>query len=175
VLGDKVTSFDLWVDHHAQRWRGRPLVDAVSHGASAVGDHGLAWLVIGLARARRPGRRGPAIWSVLFTGAVIPLLNSTLKSSVGRVRPDRSGAPIGAVRIPRTASFPSGHTLAAWCAATVLADGDPLAPAFYGLAAAISYSRVHVRLHHASDVLGGMVLGIALGRIGRRLRPFGAR
>ncbi len=113
------------------------------------------------------------MWAVVFTGVVAPVLNSALKSTVQRPRPedhDRGDVPI---RIPRSTSFPSGHTLAAWCAATILADGDPLAPGYYALAAAVSYSRVHVRHHHATDVVAGTVLGIALGRLGRRLNPWG--
>ncbi|MHB8262378.1 MAG: phosphatase PAP2 family protein [Acidimicrobiales bacterium] len=73
------------------------------------------------------------------------------------------------VRTPGSPSFPSGHTLTAWCAATVLAAGDPLGPAYYLLAAAISYSRIHLRHHYATDVIGGMAMGIALGHIGRRV------
>ena len=73
------------------------------------------------------------------------------------------------VRVPRTASFPSGHTMAAWCAATLLADGDPLAPLYYAIAVMVSLSRIHVRLHHATDVVAGTLIGIALGRTGRHL------
>jgi membrane-associated phospholipid phosphatase len=51
----------------------------------------------------------------------------------------------------------------------MLAEDDPLGPAFYLVAAAVSASRVHLRQHHASDVLGGAVVGIALGRLGRSL------
>ena len=176
MLRDEGTAFDQWVDRRVERWRGQPLVDGVSTVASTIGDHGLVWFLLGLRRARRPGpHRGPAIWSVVFSGAVIPLLNSTLKSTVQRVRPERNEREVVPVRIPRTASFPSGHTLAAWCAATVLSEGDPMAPMYYALAGVISYSRVHVRLHHATDVVGGAALGIGLGLVGRYLRPFATR
>jgi undecaprenyl-diphosphatase len=57
--------------------------------------------------------------------------------------------------------------LAAWCAAVLLADDDPWAPAYYGLAGLISYSRVHVRLHHASDVAAGALLGLGIGALVR--------
>ena len=71
--------------------------------------------------------------------------------------------------MPRSASFPSGHALAAWCAATLLADDDPLGPTYYLVAAAVSLSRVHLRQHHASDVIAGAVIGVALGRLGRSM------
>jgi undecaprenyl-diphosphatase len=102
-----------------------------------------------------------------------PVVNATLKSVVGRTRPQAESPHRLPVRIPRTASFPSGHTLAAWCAATLLAEDDPWAPAYYAIAGAVSFSRLHVRLHHATDVVAGSILGILLGRLGRRLVPIG--
>ena len=76
------------------------------------------------------------------------------------------------VRKPKTSSFPSGHTLAAFCAATVLSrPGDRSGNALlYGAAGLIGVSRIHLRAHHASDVAGGVVLGTVLGLVVRRFR-----
>ena len=60
---------------------------------------------------------------------------------------------------------------AAFCAATLLADGDNLGPAYFAIAAVVAVSRVHVQIHHASDVVGGAVIGVALGGIGRAISP----
>ena len=68
------------------------------------------------------------------------------------------------LRRPITSSFPSGHATAAFCAATLLGGGP-----WYGLAAAVAATRVYVRLHHASDVVAGAVLGLALGAGLRRV------
>lgn len=176
MLSAVVESFDRFVDDRFATWRGRPSADAAAYAASALGDHGLLWFLVGLARAGRPGpRRALAVRAVVFTGVVTPLVNAGLKAAVGRVRPDRAGDQAGPVRIPRTTSFPSGHALAAWCAASLLAEDDPWAPAYYGAATAISASRVHLRLHHASDVVAGALLGMALGRTGRGLVGVGGR
>lgn len=112
-----------------------------------------------------------AIRAVAFSGVVTPLANSYLKSAVGRVRPAMHTQRSVGVRIPRTTSFPSGHALAAWCAATLLADSDPRTGAYYFIASAISVSRAHLRLHHASDVVAGALLGAGLGRLGRAIFP----
>jgi undecaprenyl-diphosphatase len=153
-------------------WRGKRLVDGAAYAASALGDHGFVWFLVGVVRGRNAGfRRAVAIRAVVFTGVVVPGVNAALKSAVGRVRPEREGRHSLPVRVPRTASFPSGHSLAAWCAATLLAEDDPWAPAYYLLAGAVSASRVHVRLHHATDVVAGSLLGIALGWVGRRIVP----
>ena len=46
-----------------------------------------------------------------------------------------------------------------------------MAPVYFGAAAIVAASRVYVKIHHASDVIAGVAVGLALGRIGRRLAP----
>jgi membrane-associated phospholipid phosphatase len=77
------------------------------------------------------------------------------------------------MRVPITSSFPSGHATAAFTAAVFLSDDDrALAPLWFGLAAAVAFSRVYVRMHHASDTVAGAAIGLALGTGLRRiLRP----
>jgi undecaprenyl-diphosphatase len=43
--------------------------------------------------------------------------------------------------------------------------GDPLWPIYFAIAAVVAASRCYVRIHHASDVLGGIAVGLALGLI----------
>src|SRR5215472_7567453 len=111
MLERTVDAFDRVVDRWAAPWRGKPLPDTVASVASALGDHGLVWFLLGLVRGRRPGlRRFVAVRAVVFTGVVAPVVNASLKAIVGRARPERPNRHSVPVRIPRTASFPSGHT-----------------------------------------------------------------
>jgi membrane-associated phospholipid phosphatase len=167
-----VDALDGRMDSILGRWRGNPVADTLAYGASALGDHGLAWFLIGVARGRKPGPgRGRAAWAVVFSGAVTPVVNEALKRSVGRGRPTPDDDDPRPVRVPRSTSFPSGHALAAWCAATLLATDDPLGPLYYALAGMVSVSRVHLRQHHPTDVLAGAALGVGLGRLGRSVEP----
>jgi undecaprenyl-diphosphatase len=60
--------------------------------------------------------------------------------------------------------FPSGHTSAAFAVATVLAKKRPRHRwLYYGLAAAVAWSRVERGAHDLEDVLGGAALGLAAG------------
>jgi len=65
-------------------------------------------------------------------------------------------------------SFPSGHTIAAFSIATVIARryrGHRWVPwAAYGLAGAIGFSRITLHAHFPSDVFLGTVLGYAIAR-----------
>lgn len=173
-----VAAFDEQVDSLFDRLRGNRVADRVFYTASALGDFGLIWVVFALLRALRSGARNEkaALRAIIATGIESLLVNVVLKSFVRRHRPPRRGDHPLPLRQPLSSSFPSGHATAAFCGATLLADGgDPLAPLYYATAAVVAASRVYVRIHHASDVLGGVVVGSALGLIGRRIVPLDER
>src|ERR1700683_2364163 len=95
-----VDAVDDRVDAVMGRWRGRPGADGLAYGASALGDHGLVWFLIGLARGRRPGKRRRATWAIVFSGAVTPVVNAAVKSAVGRGRPVPRQDDPTPVRVP---------------------------------------------------------------------------
>jgi hypothetical protein len=51
----------------------------------------------------------------------------------------------------------------------------PTKVAIFGLGGLVAASRVHVRIHHASDVVGGLAVGLALGAVARRVFPLHRR
>ncbi|HWW52646.1 MAG TPA: phosphatase PAP2 family protein, partial [Acidimicrobiales bacterium] len=51
----------------------------------------------------------------------------------------------------------------AFCTAFVLADSDTQTAANVGFAAAVAASRVHLKAHHPTDVIGGAAIGSVLG------------
>jgi membrane-associated phospholipid phosphatase len=172
---DAIALFDEQVDAWFAPYRGVPSIDAAARIISGLGDHGLVWAVSTAWRARRSGaRRNRAVRALAVAGVESSVVNAGLKAFVGRPRPNPSDLRLGEnvipLREPRTSSFPSGHTLAAFCAATVLSErGDPGGNVLlFACAALVGVSRVHLQAHHASDVLGGVVVGTALGAVGRR-------
>ena len=68
-------------------------------------------------------------------------------------------------------SFPSGHASSATFAVFVLAGfaGWPVSWIFVTVAVLVALSRVVVRIHHLSDILGGAVVGAALGAVAASL------
>jgi undecaprenyl-diphosphatase len=171
-LGLRVAEVDEAVDAWVERVRG-PALDPVFYGLSTAADHGLLWQALGALLA---AGEGEPMLAVRF-GAVLAmesaLTNGPVKQCFRRVRPARDDAdrtlPYGMHR-PITSSFPSGHAATAFTAATVLAGGAAT-PALYTLATLIAASRVYVRMHHASDVVAGAALGLALGLVARRVLP----
>lgn len=171
-----VADFDAWADAALDRLRGNPTADRVFYGASAVFDHSMGWLILGALR----GLRSEHDWhAAVRVGAGVfaesALVNVGIKSLFRRSRPPWEVDRPLPLRRPRTSSFPSGHATAAFTAVALLADDDPLWPLYYVLAVIVSTSRAYVRIHHASDVLGGIAVGIVLGRVGRRLVPLPPR
>jgi undecaprenyl-diphosphatase len=141
------------------------------YAASAAGDHSLIWLALAGLEGWRSGQGGRALLRAgAALGAESVLVNGLVKLAFRRRRPDSTGPRPLPLRIPRTSSFPSGHASAAFFAAALLRDGAP-APLVYAVAATVASSRVHVGMHHASDVIAGAALGAALGEITRRLYP----
>lgn len=60
--------------------------------------------------------------------------------------------------------FPSGHAMFSFLLAYLIAQKYPkLAPLFYGVAVAISWSRVEGAAHFPYQVLGGALIGTLLG------------
>ena len=174
-LGHAVDVFDKAVDAQFDKLRGKPLPDRIFYGASAVGDHGLVWLIFGSLRGLRGGPRNHHLKAALRLGIGVgvesALVNLGIKSLFRRKRPawelDR---PLH-LRRPRTSSFPSGHATSAFTAAGLLGDQDHLKPLYYVVAVVVAWSRVYVKIHHASDVVAGIVIGALLGKLGKRLFP----
>jgi undecaprenyl-diphosphatase len=169
---DAIARFDAAVERTVEGIRS-PELDQIFYALSAAGDHSKLWHSLAWLRGVATGRPDEArrMSSALAIESFVT--NVVVKSVVGRVRPDRpeSDAPLPyGMRVPITSSFPSGHATAAFTAAVFLSDDDPaLAPLWFGLAGAVAFSRIYVRMHHASDSVAGAALGLALGMSLRRI------
>jgi len=171
-LGASVDVFDKRVDREFDRLRGKPLADRIFYGASALGDHGLIWLMLGALRGLRSEREWRAAVRVgAGVGIESAIVNLGIKSLFRRKRPAWELERPLHLRRPRTSSFPSGHATSAFTAAGLLSDQDRLKPVYYVIAVVVAWSRVYVKIHHASDVVAGIVVGIGLGKLGKRLFP----
>ncbi|QSB16507.1 phosphatase PAP2 family protein [Natronosporangium hydrolyticum] len=133
------------------------------------------WLAVAAAGLLIPGRtRRAAIRGLGALAATSLITNAVLKPLAQRQRPavDRTPVVRQLRRTPTSGSFPSGHAASAAAFATGVALESPLAGAAVApLAAAVGYSRVHVGVHYASDVVAGAALGAGLALATRRWWP----
>ena len=167
----RVTAFDRRVDKAVDGVRS-PGLDRFFYAATELGDFALIWHMIGVARGLRSDRHAAdAVRLSSILGVESVLVNGVIKSFFRRRRPAWEQPRAYRIRKPRSSSFPSGHASSAMTAAAVLGEDDPLKPVYYAVGAIVAASRVYVKIHHASDVIGGVATGVVLGRIARKVWP----
>ena len=136
--------------------------------ASTVGDFSIAWHIIGFTRVWGSMERlWQAVALSLALGVESLIVNQGIKRLFRRERPTTSGDDRFDIRTPRTSSFPSGHASSATFAVFILISytGFPLGVLWIAIALVIALSRVVVRIHHTTDILGGILTGAILGSI----------
>jgi undecaprenyl-diphosphatase len=157
-----MSTIDEAVDAAFEPLRGNPQLDRAAAVLSNLADYGLIWVVLAGVKARRRGPdRRRAVVALAAAGFSSLIVNRIVKDAIERERPEEH--LVATVRTPSSSSFPSGHTLAAFCTAFVLADSDAQTVGNVGFAAAVAASRVHLRAHHPTDVIGGAAIGSVLG------------
>lgn len=168
-----VKRLDEWGDKAAAPLRKVQGADRVMYVLSEAANHSVLWHSINAVDVLIGGRqnRTAALRRSVILGVEQGLINGPVKMAVSRDRPIDPGARTHHLRTPRTSSFPSGHASAAACAATLLTRDHGKAPLWWGLALVVSWSRVHVGIHHASDVAAGLVAGSMLARSAGRVWP----
>lgn len=161
-------TFDSIGDKVFEPLRKNSVSQRVFSMASTVGDFSVVWHVIGLLCAITSviSFRETLSLSVAL-GCESLIVNQGLKRIFRRDRPTVSGDERFDIRTPSTSSFPSGHASSATCAAIILTSfaAMPLAIVWILVGVVVALSRVVVRIHHLSDILGGLVAGAVLGGI----------
>ena len=147
-----------------------PLLDAHVRRLSNAANYSRLWLGISAAVAVLGGRRGrrAALEGVLAIGATSAAVNLGIKPIASRKRPDRaSGTSSDArfVSMPKSTSFPSGHSASAFAFAYAVGRRRCLLrtdPAARGRGRLF---QVHTGVHYPGDVAIGSILGAGTAAI----------
>lgn len=159
-------AFDARADRILEPLRHHRTSIVVFSAAGHAGDFSLIWHVIGVVRSIGSMHRlSQALTLSIILGIESLIVNQGIKRLFKRERPTTSGDHRYSVRTPSTSSFPSGHASSAVCAALVLTSftSGAIIALWWAIAAIVALSRVMVRIHHLSDVLGGLIVGAGLG------------
>ena len=164
-------AFDEAAEHLFDRLRGNPVADRVFYTASELGNFSMLWHALAWAGATSKHGRRNALRVSAALAVESALVNGPIKSAFNRSRPLAEHDHPHRLRQPLTSSFPSGHASAAVVAAALLSESRHRRRPFWAAASVVAASRVHVRIHHASDVAVGALVGAVIARLFKKTWP----
>lgn len=149
-----------WIREHLTH----PFLDTVMPYISSLARHGEFWILLALVLVcfKKTRKAGVAMGIAMACGYLIG--NMGMKNLFARTRPyDVVEVDLLVAKL-HDFSFPSGHTLVSFEAATALwFYHRKWGIAAFVLAALIGLSRLYLFVHYPTDVLVGAVLGIGIG------------
>jgi membrane-associated phospholipid phosphatase len=168
--GDELNKLDLAV-YAAIAVTPTPGMDVALRRLSRAASYSRLWLGCSAVLAACGGKRGRhaaenGLTSIALTSAVV---NLVLKPIGNRRRPDRQMYDIPVARqvtMPRSTSWPSGHSASAFAFASGVSAAWPQAGIPLSVVASlVAYSRVHTGVHYPSDTIAGTASGVALAPV----------
>ena len=165
ILSWFAENFDLPVLDWIAENLGCAFLDTAMPLITVLGNGGIFWIAVSVILMLIPKYRkaGFSMGSALLMGLIV--CNLILKPLVARVRPyDYLDITIQLlISAPHDYSFPSGHTIASFEAATALLIHDrKLGIPAMVLAVLIAFSRLYLYVHYPTDVIASVFLGIGL-------------
>ena len=150
-------------------------MDIIMPIITLFGDDGIFWIACALLLLCFPKTRKIGLGMGFAMAIGLLICNVTMKPLIARIRPYDLKEQMG-VLIPLLTermhdfSFPSGHTIASFEAATVLLKNSKKMgiPAMI-LAVLIAFSRLYLYVHYPTDVLFSVVAGTLIGFLGNFL------
>lgn len=132
-------------------------------GVTTLGDSGLIWILIAIILLFFKRTRNCGILMLLSMAVCFIAGNLCIKNLVQRPRPFQVDASVSLlIPPPGEYSFPSGHTMHGFTAATIIFLHNRKAGiAALLFAAVIAFSRMYLFVHFPTDILGGLIIGVA--------------
>lgn len=150
-----------WIQEYLQC----SFLDTIMPAISFLGNKGWIWILIAIIMLfpKKTRSTGLTMGGGMLTGLLVG--NGILKNLVQRERPCWIVEDFELlIDNPTDYSFPSGHALSSFIAATVIYRYNrKWGAAAYVLASLISFSRLYLYVHFPSDILISILLGILIG------------
>lgn len=167
---EAIYTLDFAILHWIMDHIANPFLDVLMPLITLLGEDGIFWIAVALVLLIIPRTRktGAMMGVAMLLGFLIG--NMLMKPGFARLRPYDNLAMGGRevtllVQGLSDFSFPSGHTLCCFEASTVLMLRYPKPWGIIALVSAIlvAFSRLYLYVHYPTDVLVGMIMGIAFG------------
>ena len=167
VAAGRAETFDTTFQDAAAKVH-NPAMDHAMHAITQLGSHTAIGAAAGLTAIMmlRRGRKHDA-WTVVVSTSGAMALNTLLKNIFRRQRPQELARRI---KLPKSHSFPSGHSLLSAATYPIVAhhlverQSMPVQALTHSLAGmivlSVGFSRVYFGVHFPSDVLGGFAVGL---------------
>lgn len=159
----KMKRFDEALLFSVQRSQNRKL-SIIMLAFSLVGNGGLLWALIGGLLLLDSSTARCGVYLIISLSLCALVNNIVFKSLCDRERPcdTYQNVPL-LIKRPIGSSFPSGHTATSFASATALFVLDPRIGAIaLFIAFIIAFSRLYLFVHYPSDILFGILSGVAL-------------
>ena len=143
------------------------VLDRIMIFITTLGNAGAVWIALAIALIIIPKTRPVGFAVALALILDLITCNMITKPMVARTRPYEIIEAIELlIEKPGDYSFPSGHSAASFAAISALFfSGSKLWIPACILGVLIAFSRLYLYVHFPTDVLGGIVLGIAVGAL----------
>jgi membrane-associated phospholipid phosphatase len=141
-----------------------PTAERAVRAYSTLGQHGACWLAFGAAGAALDPARRSRWRRATAAVAIAYAANQAVKLAVRRPRPQLADLP-PLMSTPTQLSFPSAHAATSAAAVHAFRHLAPRAPV-RAAAIAMTLSRLYLGVHYPSDIVAGVGLGAAIGRMG---------
>ena len=140
------------------------ILDKIMILITSLGNSGFIWILIDIILTLKEKTRKCGILMLvsMFIGVIIG--NIFIKNLVARQRPCWIDENIKLlIKCPKDYSFPSGHTMASFAASTIIwLYNKKIGIITICLSFLIAFSRMYLFVHFPTDVIAGMLLGIAI-------------
>lgn len=149
-----------------QEYIRNPVLNNIFIFLTTLGDREIIWIVGSLILIIPKKTRWTGVLSLFVVIFTAVLNNMVLKNIFERVRPyDALDGLKCMIHRVGGYSFPSGHAATSFAAATVwyCRIKGPFGKMAIIVAFLIAFSRVYLGVHYPTDIIGGAVLGAAIG------------
>lgn len=148
-----------------------PALDYIMICLSWMGEWGSLFVILTILMLISPKTRKAGFVCATALLLSFLLVDVALKPLIARARPFAvNTVALLIVPPPPSFSFPSSHSSVSFAFATAVKTlSKKLSIAAYILASLIAFSRLYLYVHYPSDVFAGILIGIGIGLMARRV------